>query len=178
MPAPSGQFDGGAGIDDPARPSGGNRYDRDVRPTEAGWRAGGMNRGGMGMSGGMGMNRGGMDRDRGWNLEGGDWGHNWGSGNMGTVVRLHASGSVSAAAAWLGTVISVAGRYWACVDVLDGSVVHELRLTVGKRGIDQGEIGAARIVIVGSVQTCVQTLWRGCRRRSRRGAAAHSENGR
>lgn len=78
---------------------GGGRYDRDVRPTEAGWRAGGMpmNRGGMGMSGGMsgggvsggmsggmGMNRGGMDRDRGWNLDGGDWGHNWGSGNLGT----------------------------------------------------------------------------------------------
>lgn len=65
---------------------GGGRYDRDVRPTEAGWRAGGMpmNRGGMGMQGGMGMNRGGMDRDRGWNLEGGDWGHNWGAGNMGT----------------------------------------------------------------------------------------------
>lgn len=66
------------------------RYDRDVRPTEAGWRAGGMsmNRGGMGMqggmSGGMGMGRGGMDRGRGWNLGGGDWGHNWGSGNMGT----------------------------------------------------------------------------------------------
>ena len=68
---------------------GGGRYDRDVRPTEAGWRAGGMsmNRGGMGMSGGMsggmGMNRGGMDRDRGWNLAGGEWGHNWGSGNLG-----------------------------------------------------------------------------------------------
>lgn len=64
---------------------GGGRYDRDVRPTEAGWRAGGtsMNRGGMGMSGGMGMNRG-MERDRGWNLGGGDrdWGHNWGSGDM------------------------------------------------------------------------------------------------
>jgi hypothetical protein len=54
------------------------RYDRDVRPAQAGWRAGGM-------SGGMGMNRGGMDRDRGWNLGGGDreWGHNWGSGNLG-----------------------------------------------------------------------------------------------
>jgi hypothetical protein len=52
---------------------GGNRYDRDVRP---------MNRGGMGMQGGM--NRGGMDRDRNWNLAGGDWGHNWGSGNMGS----------------------------------------------------------------------------------------------
>jgi hypothetical protein len=54
------------------------RYDRDVRPAQAGWRAGGM-------SGGMGMNRGGMDRDRNWNLGGGDreWGHNWGSGNVG-----------------------------------------------------------------------------------------------
>jgi hypothetical protein len=53
---------------------GGGRYDRDVRPTEAGWRAGGMpvNRGGMGMS-----------RDRSWNLGGGEWGHNWGSGNLG-----------------------------------------------------------------------------------------------
>lgn len=52
---------------------GNNRYDRDTRPTEAGWRAGGM-------SGGMGMNR---NPDRGnWNLGGGDWGHNWGSGNL------------------------------------------------------------------------------------------------
>jgi hypothetical protein len=53
------------------------RYDRDIRPAEAGWRAGGM-------SGGMGTNRGGMERG-GWNLGGGDrdWGHNWGSGNMG-----------------------------------------------------------------------------------------------
>lgn len=70
------------------------RYDRDVRPAQAGWRAGGMSggmSGGMpggmsgGMSGGMGMDRGGMDRDRGWNLGGGnrDWGHNWGSGNLG-----------------------------------------------------------------------------------------------
>jgi hypothetical protein len=58
---------------------GGGRYDRDLRSTESGWRAG--NRGGMGMSGGM--SRGGMDRDRGWHLEGGEWGHNWGSGNMG-----------------------------------------------------------------------------------------------
>jgi hypothetical protein len=51
------------------------RYDSDIRPAQAGWRAGGM-------SGGTG--RGGMDRDRGWNLGGGDreWGHNWGSGNM------------------------------------------------------------------------------------------------
>jgi hypothetical protein len=59
---------------------GGGRYDRDMRPTEAGWRAGStsMNRGGMGMS------RGGMDRDHGWNLAGGDWGHNWGSGNLGS----------------------------------------------------------------------------------------------
>lgn len=52
------------------------RYDRDIRPAEAGWRAGGtsVNRGGMG----MGMNRGGE-----WNLGGGDrdWGHNWGAGN-------------------------------------------------------------------------------------------------
>ncbi|HEU4883364.1 MAG TPA: hypothetical protein VFT45_13980 [Longimicrobium sp.] len=53
------------------------RYDSDIRPAQAGWRAGGM-------SGGPGMNRGGMDRDRGWNLGGGDreWGHNWGSGGM------------------------------------------------------------------------------------------------
>lgn len=51
---------------------GGGRYDRDVRPTEAGWRAGGMS-----------PDRGGMDRDRGWHLAGGEWGHNWGSGNMG-----------------------------------------------------------------------------------------------
>ncbi|MBW3571715.1 MAG: hypothetical protein KY467_11455, partial [Gemmatimonadetes bacterium] len=53
-------------------------YDRDMRPAQAGWRAGGM-------SGGTGMNRGGMDRDRNWNLGGGDrdWGHNWGSGNAG-----------------------------------------------------------------------------------------------
>jgi hypothetical protein len=50
------------------------RYDNDTRPSEAGWRAGGM-------SGGN-MNRGGMNRG-GWNLEGGDWGHNWGSGNLG-----------------------------------------------------------------------------------------------
>jgi hypothetical protein len=66
--------------------SGRGGYDRDIRP--AGWQGGGMQRGtGMqgGMSGGgMGMNRGGMDRDRGWNLEGGDWGHNWGSGNLGS----------------------------------------------------------------------------------------------
>lgn len=49
------------------------RYDRDIRPAEAGWRAGGM-----------GMNRGGMGTNRGWNLGGGDrdWGHNWGSGNL------------------------------------------------------------------------------------------------
>jgi hypothetical protein len=51
------------------------RYDRDTRPAEAGWRAGGM-------SGGMGMSRG-MNRGGGWNLGGGEWGHNWGSGNMG-----------------------------------------------------------------------------------------------
>lgn len=52
------------------------RYDHDVRPGQAGWRAGGM-------QGGMGMNRGGMERG-GWNLGGGDheWGHNWGAGNM------------------------------------------------------------------------------------------------
>jgi hypothetical protein len=58
-------------------------YDRDTSPFQAGWRAGGMNNGGMSnnMSGGMGMNRGGMDRDRGWNLGGGlgEWGH---TGNM------------------------------------------------------------------------------------------------
>jgi hypothetical protein len=52
------------------------RYDRDIRPAEAGWRAGGM-------SGGTGMNRGGMNRGGNWNLEGGDWGHNWGAGNVG-----------------------------------------------------------------------------------------------
>lgn len=58
------------------------RYDRDVRPAQAGWRAGGMS---GGMSGAMGMNRGGMDRDRHWNPGGGDreGGHNWGSGNPG-----------------------------------------------------------------------------------------------
>ena len=62
---------------------GGGRYDRDVRPTEAGWRAGGISLDRD--RGGMGMDRGGMDRDRGWNLGGGDrdWGHNWGSGNVG-----------------------------------------------------------------------------------------------
>ncbi|WP_420128995.1 hypothetical protein [Longimicrobium sp.] len=54
------------------------RYDNDTRPSEAGWRAGGM-------SGGTGMNRGGMNRGgNNWNLEGGDWGHNWGSGNLGS----------------------------------------------------------------------------------------------
>ena len=58
-------------------------YDRDIRP--AGWGGGGM-QGGM-QGGGMnrgGMERGGMNRDHGWNLEGGDWGHNWGSGNFGS----------------------------------------------------------------------------------------------
>jgi hypothetical protein len=47
------------------------RYDRDIRPAEAGWRAGGMNRGGM-------------QRGGNWNLGGGDrdWGHNWGSGSL------------------------------------------------------------------------------------------------
>lgn len=52
------------------------RYDRDIRPAEAGWRAGGM-------SGGM--NRGGTGRGGNWNVGGGDreWGHNWGSGNVG-----------------------------------------------------------------------------------------------
>jgi hypothetical protein len=53
------------------------RYDNDVRPAQAGWRAGGM-------QGGMGMNRG-QNRGGNWNLGGGDaeWGHNWGSGNLG-----------------------------------------------------------------------------------------------
>lgn len=47
-------------------------YDRDMNdtsPFQAGWRAGGMH------GGGMGMNRGGMDRERGWNQGGGEWGH-------------------------------------------------------------------------------------------------------
>lgn len=65
---------------------GGGVYDRDIRPAEAGWNAGGMHRGGM--QGGM-TNRGMVDGDRGWNLGGGDrdWGHNWGSGNLGGGYR-------------------------------------------------------------------------------------------
>ncbi|HEX2077144.1 MAG TPA: hypothetical protein VHG08_05530 [Longimicrobium sp.] len=64
----------------------GGVYDRDIRPAEAGWRAGGMHGGGM--QGGM-TNRGMTERDRGWNLGGGDrdWGHNWGSGNLGGGYR-------------------------------------------------------------------------------------------
>lgn len=52
------------------------RYDRDIRPAEAGWRAGGL-------SGGMGMNRGGMNRGN-WNLEGTErgLGHHWGSTHL------------------------------------------------------------------------------------------------
>jgi hypothetical protein len=65
---------------------GGGVYDRDIRPAEAGWRAGGMHgQGGMTSRDMMDRDRGMMDRDRGWNLGGGDrdWGHNWGSGNLG-----------------------------------------------------------------------------------------------
>ncbi|HEX2208456.1 MAG TPA: hypothetical protein VHG93_12290, partial [Longimicrobium sp.] len=49
------------------------RYDRDIRPAEAGWRAGGMsmNRGGTGMDRGRGWNPGG-DRDRGHDRGGGN----------------------------------------------------------------------------------------------------------
>ena len=66
---------------------GGGVYDRDIRPAEAGWRAGGMHGGGS-PQGGM-MDRGMMERDHGWNLGGGDrdWGHNWGSGNLGGGYR-------------------------------------------------------------------------------------------
>lgn len=58
------------------------RYDRDVRPAEAGWRAGGMS---GGMNRGNASPRGNVSHG-GWNLGGGDreWGHNWGSAaNMG-----------------------------------------------------------------------------------------------
>ncbi|HEU0300895.1 MAG TPA: hypothetical protein VFR37_15645 [Longimicrobium sp.] len=62
---------------------GGGVYDRDIRPAEAGWRAGGMHRGTAG--------RGFTDRDRNWNLGGGDrdWGHNWGSGTPGGYRGTH-----------------------------------------------------------------------------------------
>lgn len=55
-------------------------YDRDVRPSQAGWRAGGISGGGMGMQGGMGMNRG-MDDGRGWPAErGGMQDRGWSAG--------------------------------------------------------------------------------------------------
>jgi hypothetical protein len=64
------------------------RYDSDTSPFQAGWRAGGMH------GGGMGMNRGtprGLDDDRGWNLGSGDreWGH---TGNLGSGTNRYDRG--------------------------------------------------------------------------------------
>lgn len=80
-----------------------NRYDRDTSP---GWRAGGMQGGGMG--------RGMMDDDRGWNLGTGDrdWGHTGNLSGRGYDAGYRAGGGMARGGGFLDRAQSAVRRGW------------------------------------------------------------------